>query len=75
MPARRQTLLVVGHNPGLETLAAQLADAGSERDPLERMLRKFPTGAIARLTFDGDWPDCRPASMRLTHFRTPKDLI
>lgn len=73
-PKKADTLLVLGHNPGLEDLARQLAGEESDADPLERLRKKFPTAALARLAFTGEWRDLKPNSARLTHFLTPKEL-
>ncbi|RWC50039.1 MAG: histidine phosphatase family protein [Mesorhizobium sp.] len=66
------SLLVVGHNPGLEDLAKQLAGSGSEPKARKRLDEKFPTSALARFVFEGDWPGLSVA--RLTHCLRPKDL-
>ncbi|TPM19551.1 histidine phosphatase family protein [Mesorhizobium sp. B2-3-6] len=66
------SLLVVGHNPGLQYLAKQLAGPGSEAKARRRLEGKFPTAAFARLVFQGDWSNLSPA--RLTHCLRPKDL-
>ncbi len=67
------SVLVIGHNPGLEDTARALADGKGEA--LERMRRKFPTAALARLDFDlEDWRNLEPGSGRLSHFVTPTEL-
>jgi phosphohistidine phosphatase len=68
------TLLVLGHNPGLEELAKQLAGNQSEAEALARLKGKFPTAALARFTFDGKWKELGPGAARLTHCVSPKDL-
>ncbi|MCG6114741.1 MAG: histidine phosphatase family protein [Mesorhizobium sp.] len=73
-PAHLETLLVVGHNPGLEDFAARLAGDASAAGALDRMRTKFPTGALARFEFEGAWRDLAHGSARLTHFLRPKDL-
>jgi phosphohistidine phosphatase len=65
-------LAVVGHNPGLEDLAKQLAGSGSEARARKRLEEKFPTTALARFVFEGDWSGLSPG--RLTHCLRPKDL-
>ncbi|MBA3667284.1 MAG: histidine phosphatase family protein [Sphingomonas sp.] len=61
------SLLLVGHNPGIELLAARLA--ASER------IGDYPTGALAEteLTID-QWREAGKASGRLIRFISPKDL-
>jgi phosphohistidine phosphatase len=65
------TVLLIGHNPGIEELALELAAAG---DGLDEIRRKFPTGALATLTFEGGWDELGHAGARLTEFVTPKQL-
>lgn len=74
VPTHVATLLVVGHNPGLEDFAALLAGDGSAAEALDRMRAKFPTGALARFEFEGDWRELSPGSGQLTHYLRPKDL-
>ncbi|MBZ9887070.1 histidine phosphatase family protein [Mesorhizobium sp. BR1-1-3] len=66
------SFLVIGHNPGLEQLARQLAGPGSDAKAIARLEEKFPTAALARVVFEGDWFGVSPA--RLTHCLRPKDL-
>lgn len=72
-PAAVETLLVVGHNPGLEDLVALIAAADSAPDAMEKVRRKFPTAGLARLSFAGAWADLGPGGARLTDFLTPRD--
>jgi phosphohistidine phosphatase SixA len=44
---------------------------GSEHQLLDR---KYPTGALATLEFNGSWRELRSGSAELTDFVTPKDL-
>ncbi len=63
-------LLVIGHNPGLERLAARLADDAHAR---ARLGRKFPTAGMAVLEFDVDrWEEVQAG--RLAEFVIPADL-
>lgn len=73
-PETAATLLLLGHNPGIEEFAALLAGAGSDDASLTRMGEKFPTAALARFEFEGAWTDLRRGKARLTHFLRPKDL-
>ncbi|MDE1566979.1 SixA phosphatase family protein [Aquabacter sp. P-9] len=68
------TLLMVGHNPGFEDLAARLTDSGSVEARLA-MSAKFPTGALAVIDLPVDrWEDVTPKSGRLDRFITPRAL-
>jgi phosphohistidine phosphatase len=69
-----ERLLLVGHNPGLETLALLLARDGG--DALRGELSvKYPTGTVAQVALDVDhWRDAAPGSGRLVRFIRPRDL-
>jgi phosphohistidine phosphatase len=61
-----EKLLIVGHNPGIERLAAQLAD---------NEVKDFPTAALAEIELPiGRWRDIKEATGRLVRFLTPKTL-
>ena len=67
------TLMVIGHNPGIGSLAHWLAGQGDAQD-LQRIAEKFPTAAIAVLDFDVEsWRDVDGETGTLRHFATPKD--
>lgn len=71
-------LLMIGHNPGLEQLAAALAvqpQDAAERARWQKLERKFPTGALA--VFDLDvphWGAVKPATGKLRDFIRPRDI-
>ena len=66
-----ESLMLIGHNPGVEQLALSLAGSGQK---LAGLRRKYPTGALATLEFSGRWGDLRTGSAELTNFVTPKQL-
>lgn len=67
-------LAVVGHDPGMHHLALHLG-RGAPPEILERMRRKFPTGALAVVEFDVDsWAEATSDAARLVRFLRPKDL-
>ncbi len=69
-----ETLMVIGHNPGIGSLAHWLAGQGDKR-ALERMKEKFPTGAIAVIDFDiSSWRDLDGEQGNLRQFMTPREL-
>ncbi|GAO40230.1 putative phosphohistidine phosphatase SixA [Sphingomonas changbaiensis NBRC 104936] len=72
-PPEAQSLLMCGHNPGMEDLALMLTpdDGDAIRDSVED---KFPTGSIAVLAFEGEWADLAARSARLEKFVRPRDL-
>lgn len=72
-PAIR-SLLVVGHNPGMEDLAHLLAGVGKQ-EALAHMRQKFPTAALAVFEFDASgWQALAAGGCRLTDFATPRQL-
>jgi phosphohistidine phosphatase len=67
------TLLVIGHNPGLEELARGLA-GGGDGAALMQLRTKFPPAALAVISFESpEWRDIEPELGRLEAFRTPDD--
>jgi phosphohistidine phosphatase len=72
------TLLVIGHNPGLEECAQTLArkpQNATEREYEAGLRAKFPTCALAVLDFGAaDWREVTAASGVLVDFARPKDL-
>jgi len=83
-PATVRVLLVVGHDPGLPSLACSLVAATREAEVSEgkqavladgdRMRAKFPTAAIAAFDVIGRWAEFAPGAARLACFVTPHDL-
>lgn len=71
LPARAQTAVLVGHNPGCEDLVHVLA--GQRDEPAAALLSvKYPTSGTAVLEFDGEWSDLAPGTARLTMFAAPR---
>lgn len=71
LPDAVESSMLIGHNPAIQTLAMSLAGSGTQ---LARIQRKFPTGALAALTFAGDWRGLRPGSADLAAFVRPSQL-
>lgn len=65
LPDGCRAALLIGHNPGIEELAASL-DSGA-------LAIRFPTAAVAVFGFTGDWPDLDAVRLgaRLVDFATP----
>lgn len=73
VPATAKTVLIIGHNPGLHELALMLAGRGDAKS-ISRLEDKFPTAALAVLTFpETAWRDVGPSSGYLEGFITPRD--
>ena len=68
------SLLLIGHNPGLQQFAMRLAGPGSDEGVFKKIEAKFPTGALARFTVEDDWGSLEFGGARLTHFVRPKDV-
>ena len=73
LPEQADTVLMIGHNPGLHDLAVALAAADSG-DCLRLLQGKFPTGALATFSLDGRWKDLRPRGASLVSFIRPREL-
>jgi len=69
-----RTLLVVGHNPGLQD-AARLLIASGDVEARERLNEALPTSGLAVIDFAGnDWKKLHPRGGRLERFITPRLL-
>jgi phosphohistidine phosphatase len=66
-----ESLMLIGHNPGVEQLALLLAGSGER---LTAVRSKYPTAALATLEFSGPWCQLRESGAELTDFVTPKQL-
>lgn len=71
---RRQNILIVGHNPGLEQLANGLARSGNEPD-LQRLRIGLPAGALAVIGFAASRWKQIAANGRLEALVTPADRM
>ena len=68
-----ETLLVVGHEPTMSTLALGLATAdGSNGTAAERISTKFPTSAIAVLRTGEPWDQLTLSGAALVGFHVPR---
>ena len=73
-PATVKSLLLVGHNPGLQTLGLALIGSG-DGQARDNLAAKFPTAALAVIDFIvGPWSALRPSTGRLERFIRPRDL-
>lgn len=69
-----RSVMLVGHDPGLQRLAIALAGDGDAAD-LAALRAKFPTAGLAVLAFDTDhWNQVGAGNGRLLHFMSPKRL-
>ena len=68
-----QSLMLIGHNPGLEDAARILTGSG-EIDALIRFGGTMPTSSLAVIDLSGGWGDLQERTGRLEFFVTPKSL-
>lgn len=67
------SVLVIGHNPGLQDLALELA--GDDPEVANQLRENFPTGAIAEVVADCDaWSDLTPGTTQVVSLTVPRDL-
>ena len=73
-PASAHTLMVIGHNPGLQELAVMLVASG-DIDAREALREKLPTSGLVIVDFAfDDWGRLHPQSGRLERFVSPRSL-
>ena len=69
------TLLLSGHNPGLQELIFDLVPPESENRMFDEAATKLPTAAFAVLELEiDDWSAITPGCGALVHFARPRDL-
>ncbi|MFF2897711.1 SixA phosphatase family protein [Streptomyces sp. NPDC057966] len=71
VPERRRTVLLIGHQPGVQDLVLSLAGGGDE-EALARARGKFPTSAVAVLAVPGAWSRLAPGTSTLVDFAVPR---
>ncbi|MEO1329544.1 MAG: histidine phosphatase family protein [Pseudomonadota bacterium] len=65
LPETARTALLIGHNPGLETLASLLSARSIA----------MPTAAACVFELSDRWVDASPEAVRLAAFEAPKTLV
>jgi phosphohistidine phosphatase len=72
VPPSVGSLLLVGHNPAMQDLAARLADRG---EGLHELSRKYPTGGLAEIDLVGStWDTITERPGELVRFVNPREL-
>jgi phosphohistidine phosphatase len=75
LPDGLPSVLVIGHNPGLQQLAVRLSDSASIEGRTKLIRLDYPTAGLAILDFDPPrWAELSPGSGRLRQFLTPANL-
>jgi phosphohistidine phosphatase len=73
VPDSVNSVLMIGHAPGIPVLATALAhDVSESTDVIDRLSRGFPTSALAVLGFEGRWARLGPESAYLRDFVVPR---
>lgn len=69
------SVLIVGHNPGLQDVLLELVAPGKENALFREAVVKFPTAAYAVLECDIDnWSQLKKYCAEVIHFMRPRDL-
>lgn len=63
-----RTLVVVGHNPSMATLAQLLDDGEGDVAATNELATGYPTSAATVFSYDGSWADLGPATATVTGF-------
>lgn len=71
-PATAPTTLLVGHNPGLETLLRWLGGSALRTPPDGKLL---PTAAVARVEMPESWSALGPDAGKVVSIMRPKQLV
>ena len=73
VPDSVNTVLMIGHAPGIPDLATALAqDTAGSTAAAERLSRGFPTSGLAVLGFEGRWASLVPDTGYLREFVVPR---
>jgi phosphohistidine phosphatase len=72
LPESVESVMLIGHNPGLQELACVLAARGPD---LPRLKEKFPTAALATLAVRPErWSALGPGEAELVDYVVPREL-
>jgi phosphohistidine phosphatase len=72
LPEPVNSVMLIGHNPGLQDLALVLASRGAD---LPRLEEKFPTGGLATLVVESEtWAALGPGVAELVDYVVPRQL-
>ncbi|MFN6934496.1 MAG: SixA phosphatase family protein [Tsuneonella sp.] len=70
-----ESVLLVGHNPGMQDVLLALVAPASENELFDEAAVKFPTAAFALLELDIDtWANLKRECGRIVQFSRPRDL-
>ena len=74
-PPEAESILLVGHNPGLEQLVLRLVPHQTEGSARGEVEAKYPTASLAEMAFAVDrWDQVADGGGELVRFVRPRDL-
>ncbi|WP_434995870.1 SixA phosphatase family protein [Arthrobacter sp. Ld5] len=68
VPQTVTSLLVIGHNPGIQDLAMRLASVRSSEHAVMDLATDYPTSGLTVMTFDGPWAELDGRDADVTDF-------
>ena len=71
-PDEARTLVLVGHNPTVASLAQLLDDGEGDGDAASAMATGYPTSAVTLFAFDGPWADLGEQCARVLAFHVAR---
>jgi phosphohistidine phosphatase len=71
VPEAAPTIMVIGHNPGMQDLAGRLAAGGAKASEIEE---SYPAGALAIFYVENGWSGLDARSATISAFVMPRDL-
>ncbi|NYJ75328.1 MULTISPECIES: SixA phosphatase family protein [Allobranchiibius] len=69
---KAETVVMVGHAPGIPHFAASLADGQGDAEALEELERGYPTCTVAVLDIDGEWDQLASGGAQLRAVHTAR---
>ena len=70
-PEEARTLVVIGHNPTIASVAQMLDDGDGDVAATNEMAMGYPAGALTVFEYDGAWADLAFGSARVVAFHAP----
>lgn len=74
LPDTTQSVMLIGHNPSLDSVMEQLLESHSVRSAQQADGKLLTTGNVAKLVFTGNWQDLLAADISLDELLRPKTL-
>ncbi len=72
LPETVESVMLIGHNPGMHELTALLTHHAKNEDDTEQLREHFPTCTLAILSFPTEWNAITPDTGLLEQFIIPK---